>query len=66
MKHFYIEVVSIKGDHIVKRIDVTGRNERSIDKVEAGLNINLAHDLYYTRINEYDTKQELEPATAAQ
>lgn len=35
---------------VVKRIDVSDKTDRSIDKIDSGININLNHDEYYTRI----------------
>lgn len=55
--HTYIEVIEFKTKQVVKRVDVTGQTERQIDKVDDGLNINLNHEEYYTRVQEYETKQ---------
>lgn len=53
----YIEVIEFKTNKVTHRIDVTGKPERQIERVEDGLNINLNHELYYTQVNEYTTKQ---------
>lgn len=44
-----IQVVSFSGD-VVHTVDCTGKSERQIDRIEYGLNINLDHDNYFTRI----------------
>jgi len=59
MTHTYIEITAFANSEVIKRIDVTGQTERSIDKVDDGLNFNLNHELYYTRIKEYETKQDV-------
>ena len=46
----YINVVDCETNEIVKQVDVTGKSERSIGKIEDGLNINLNHNKYYTVI----------------
>mgnify|MGYP001278446172 CR=1 FL=1 len=35
---------------VTHSIEVTGKSERQIERIENGLNINLNHELYYTRI----------------
>lgn len=50
----YIEIIRKSDKVVVKRIDVTGSGERSIDRTEMGVNINLNHNEYYTDTNEYD------------
>jgi hypothetical protein len=45
----------------VHRVDVTGKSERSIMRVENGMAINLNHDLYYIEVCEYETEQPLTP-----
>lgn len=54
----YIEIIELDTDKVVKRIDVTGRGERSIERVEDGININLNHDEFITQLNE--SEKELE------
>ena len=44
----YLEITEFSTGNVVKRIDVTGKSERTIDKIDDGLNINLNHDKYYT------------------
>ena len=45
-----IQIIEFKGDKIVKTIDVTGKTERTVDKIEDGININLNHSEYYTKV----------------
>jgi hypothetical protein len=54
----YIEIVNKKTDEIVSRIDVSQLSERKIDRCEFGMNINLNHLEYFTRIEE--SQEELE------
>jgi hypothetical protein len=35
---------------IVKKIDVTGKSERQIERVDDGININLNHTDFYTEL----------------
>jgi hypothetical protein len=54
----YIEILTyrksmrFKKGQCVKRIDVTGKSDRSIDTIESGMNRNLNHDEYYTLSND--------------
>ena len=56
----YIEIIEFKTKKVTKRFDVTGKNERMIDKFDDGLNINLNHDKYYTLINRTKRKYNCE------
>jgi len=47
----YLEIISFKTKKVVKRFNVTHLNERMIDKMDDGLNINLNHIEYYTTKN---------------
>lgn len=60
--HDYLEVVAFDDAEVVKRIDVTGRSQRGIEQAERGMQHNLNHELYYTRLRSYDKAQELNPA----
>ena len=48
-------------DTVVHRVDVTGKSERNIDRVENGMAINLDHSEYYLEVKEYDNEQPLKP-----
>lgn len=50
MTEFYVEVVDILTGEVVKRLGP--HSEWKAEKVEAGMNINLNHERYYTRIEE--------------
>jgi hypothetical protein len=52
----YIEVKTFKTAEVVKRLDVSGKSEKSIDRIDDGLNINLNHEKFYTSITESNTK----------
>lgn len=54
MEKKYIEIVNTSSNVVVKRIDVTGSGERSIGRVEDGVNINLNHNNYFTQVKDYD------------
>jgi hypothetical protein len=47
-EEYYIEVVSYADDAVSKRLGPA--NWRRAEKIESGLEINLNHDLYYTRV----------------
>ena len=46
----YLEVVDDR-NAVVKRLDVSDKSERSIERIENGININLNHSKYTTQIN---------------
>ena len=52
----YLEIKEYKTDKVVKRIDVTGKTDRMIDKIDSGMNINLNHEKYYTVENNTKRK----------
>jgi len=54
----YLEVVKSDTEEVVKSIDVTDSSDRSIEKMEIGLNINLNHGQYYTRVTEIKETNE--------
>ena len=45
----FVEIVRFSNGEVVDKIDVSGRNERYIERCEAGININLNHEEYFTR-----------------
>ena len=45
----YIEIIRYENEECVKRLDVSGKTQRSIDAIESGMNINLNHEEYFTR-----------------
>lgn len=53
----YIEVLRYDDYSLVKRIDVSEKTDRTIDKIEAGLNRNLNHEKYFT--HSFGTMDEL-------
>ena len=56
-KFKYIEIVKDEFNVVVKRMNVTGYSDRRTEKIEIGVNINLNHNLYTTRIEEYSSAQ---------
>ena len=48
MNLFYVEVVESDTGKCIERLGPM--SERKAEKVDAGLNINLHHSMYYTRI----------------
>lgn len=49
---YYVEVVETETDEVVERMGPTA--ERTAEKIERGVNINLNHEDYHTRIVEED------------
>lgn len=45
-----IEIVEYATDKVVKTIDCHDKSERQVEKVDDGVNINLDHDRFYTRM----------------
>ena len=43
-----IDVVSYETGEVVKSVDVRGKAERTVDKVDRGMQINLDHEKYFT------------------
>ena len=54
----YLEIVNYKTGEVSKRIDVTDKSDRQIDKIDRAMNINLNHQEWYTTTTEYFEKQE--------
>lgn len=54
MKYVYIEVIAYASGHVLHRVDVTKKSRTQQMKVEAGMNINLDHDRFYTRTRDCD------------
>jgi hypothetical protein len=50
---FYVEIIAYDDDATIKRIGPM--TERKADQVEDGVNINLDHDRYYTRLTKDPT-----------
>lgn len=46
----YIEIIDKDTGEAVETVDVSGRSGRDAHKVQRGMNINLNHDRYYTRL----------------
>ena len=47
-----IVIMERETNNIIHKVDVTGKSDRIIDKIEDGMNINLNHDLYFTTLQE--------------
>ena len=47
---YYIEVVEYESGEVVSRMEAS--SEREAEKIDRGVNINLNHENYYTRIME--------------
>lgn len=52
----YVEIIETATGKVVDRIDVSERDERGIDKVERGVNINLNHEEYHTEVRESEVE----------
>jgi hypothetical protein len=55
-KFKYIEIIKMDNKEVVKRSDVSDKSDRSIERIEMGMNINLNHKEYMTNINESETE----------
>lgn len=55
----YLEVKSYNNGEVVKRLDVSNESDRSIDRIERGLNINLNHEAFYTFSYESEYKLDV-------
>lgn len=55
----YLEVKSYDNGKVVKRLDVSNESDRSVDRIERGLNINLNHEAFYTFSYESEYKQDV-------
>lgn len=58
----YIEIRRHDNDEVIHRVDVTGKSDRSVERIDDGMNINLNHSEYYTNIAEYEGEQVLNGA----
>lgn len=55
----YIEVIRYSDKEVVKRMDVSDKNDRAIDRIDSGININMNHEEYYTMIVESEKSLEV-------
>lgn len=53
----YLEIQDFEGN-VISRFDVSDRSPSYIDKMDAGLNRNLEHDMYFTLYHESKTELE--------
>jgi len=53
--HYRIEVVEYETDEVVRTLD-GGVSEKHAEKVDDGLNRNLNHERFYTRLMETDIR----------
>ena len=51
---YYIEVVEFESGEVVSRMEAS--SERTAEKIDRGVNINLNHENYYTRITEEESE----------
>ena len=52
----YLEIVKDEGNEVVKRLNVSDKSERSIEKIENGMNINLNYNEYTVQYKESYTE----------
>ena len=50
MSKRYIEIIHYDTGEVFNKIEVTGKSDRVIEKIDDGINRNLNHDRFYTRI----------------
>lgn len=58
MQFTYIEVLEYDTNKVVRRIDVSSKPPRTIERIEDGININLDVSRFYTRIVKVEEKLE--------
>lgn len=46
----YLVIKDYETNNIVEKIDITGKSNRAIEKIESGMNINLNHVAFYTEV----------------
>jgi hypothetical protein len=50
MEKRIVEIVETATGKVVKTVDVSGHGSRGVEKVEDGMNRNLDHERFFTRI----------------
>jgi hypothetical protein len=55
----YIEIKEYDSENVVKRLDVSGKTDRSVERIESGMNRNLNHEQFYTNTRESEVKLEV-------
>lgn len=55
----YLEIRKFENDTVVKRMDVSSKSDKQIEKMEFGANMNLNHEEYYTEVVESENTLEL-------
>lgn len=53
----YLEIVRDSTGIVVKRINVSGKSERSIERTEMGVLMQMNRDEFHTREKDYDEAQ---------
>ena len=59
--HKYIEIIENDTLLVVHRINVTGSSDRTIDRAESGVNLNLNHGKFHTTVCGYEHEQVIDP-----
>lgn len=59
-EYTYIEIVNYGSGKCTSRIDVSGKSESQIARVDRGANINLNHEDYYTITRSYSKPKPLQ------
>jgi hypothetical protein len=52
----FLEIVYSSNDVVARALDVTDRTTSQRERIEAGMNINLDHDRFYTRTTVREEK----------
>ena len=47
-----IQIVEFGTEKVVHEVNVEGHSEKQIDRIDSGMNINLNHSQYFTRLLE--------------
>lgn len=53
----YLEITDAKTKEVIKRMDVTDKSERHIERIEMGILMQMNRDKYY--VGEVESKTEL-------
>ena len=48
----WIEVIEYEGDKVVHKVDVSDKSQRQAERVQDGMDRNLNHEKFYTRMVE--------------
>lgn len=53
-----IQIIKYSSGEVAHQVDVTGKIERQIEKIDRGLNVNLNHNDFYTTEAEIEDQEQ--------